>query len=162
MSDGPRARYLNDHMAGAVAALELLGHLESAYAGTHVAVVVAALRGDIEADRQELAALMHRLDVSESAPRKAAAWLAEHVAELKLRMDDRGGGALRLLEGTEAVALGIEGKLALWNALAAAAVTSPELQGIDYVTLAQRAVEQRNRIESLRLEGARGALGTRS
>jgi hypothetical protein len=161
MSDGFRARYLNDHMAGAVAAVELLEHLEEAYAGTHVAVAVNSLRTDIEEDRQELAALMRRLGVSESTPRKAAAWLAERVAELKLKMDDPSGGALRLLESTEAVALGIEGKLALWKALAAAAPECPELQGVDYVHLAQRAVEQRSRIEPLRLEGARGALGKR-
>ena len=63
--------------------------------------------------------------VAESRTRKATAWLTEKVTELKLRLDDPAGGALRLLEALEAVSLGIEGKRALWRALAAAAEDAP-------------------------------------
>jgi hypothetical protein len=53
---------------------------------------------------------MARLGVPTSAPRRAAAWLAEKLTELKLRLDDPSGGALRLMETLEAVSVGIEGK----------------------------------------------------
>jgi hypothetical protein len=55
---------------------------------------------------------------------------------------------------SEAVALGIEGKRALWRALAAAAEVSPAFQVADYERLTQRAEEQRQRVETVRLEAA--------
>lgn len=64
MADGHLAIYSNDHLAGAVAALELLEHLEAAYAGSGTAAVAplaAGLRADVAADRHELEALMGRL-----------------------------------------------------------------------------------------------------
>jgi hypothetical protein len=147
-------------MAGSVAALELLEHLETAHAGTATGRFAAELRADIVADRQELQALMARLHVSASPPRKAAAWLAEKATELKLRLDDPAGGALRLLEILEAVSVGIEGKRLLWRSLAAAAEGAPALRGPDYGRLEQRAEEQRRRVEPVRLEAAKAALGT--
>ena len=51
---------------------------------------------------------------------------------MKLRMDDPAGGALQVLEALEALALGIEGKQALWRALRAVAEEGTRLQGVDY------------------------------
>lgn len=152
------ATYLNDHLAGSVAALELLTHLEAAYAGTPVEPFLSELRADVAADSQELEALMGRLHVSENLPRKAVAWLTEKVTQLKLRLDDPTGGALRLLEALEAVAIGIEGKQALWRALAATAENAPWLQVVDYERLIQRAEDQRRRVETMRLDAAKAAL----
>jgi len=159
MSDQHLATYLNDHLAGAAAALELLAHLEGAHADTALGRVLAGLRADIDADRRELEALMGRLQVAVSLPRKAVGWLAEKVAQLKLRLDDPASGALRLFESLEALALGIDGKRALWPALAAAAEKAPRLRGTDYARLEQRADEQRRRVEGARLDAARAALG---
>ena len=153
------ATYLNDHLAGSVVALELLEDLEATQAGTGMARIIAQLRADIVADRQELEALIDRLNFARSSPRRAAAWLAEKIAELKLRLDDPGGGALRQLETLEAVQIGIEGKRALWRALGATAEHAPELQELDYARLEQRAIEQHSRVEALRLDAARAAFG---
>jgi hypothetical protein len=153
------ATYLNDHLAGAVAALELLEHLEKRYADTSVGRIVAEVRADVAADRDELEALMGRLEVRESGPRKAAAWLAERLTRLKLRLDDPSGGPLRLLESVEAVSLGIQGKHALWRVLAAVAPGIPALQGLDYERLLQSAAAQGDRLEPVRLEAAKVAFG---
>lgn len=152
------AIYLNDHLAGSVVALELLEQLESEHTGTPLARFFAELRTDIEADRQELESLMSRLDVAESRTRKASAWLAEKFAELKLRLDDPAGGGLRLFESLEALSLGIEGKRALWLALAAVAENDPALQVLDYERMSRLAEEQRSRVEAERLEAAKSAL----
>ena len=162
MADEHLATYLNDHLAGAVAAVELLEHLEAAQRGTAAERALSELRADVAADRQALETLMERLHVKPSRPRRAVAWLSERVTEFKLRLDDPAGGALRLLESLEAVAVGIHGKLALWRALAAAAHDAPRLRGVDYERLAQRAEDQRGRVETLRLEAARDALGAES
>jgi len=158
MADEHIATYLNDHLAGATAAVELLEHLEKAHAGSGVGTAVAGLRIEIEADRQELKALMGRLDVDESRLRKASAWLTGKVTELKLRWDDRSGGDLHLFEALEALSLGIEGKHGLWQALATVARDAPALRVADYERLAQRAVEQRSQAEAMRLDAARKAL----
>ena len=65
--------------------------------------------------------------------------------------------ALRLLEALELVAVGIEGKRALWRSLAVASEDVPELQGVDYEHLLQRSEEQQRRVETVRLEAAKAA-----
>lgn len=148
--------YLNDHLAGSVVAVELLMALERTHADIEPAL--AALRADIEQDQAELKALMDRLNIAESGVRKIGGWLAEKATKLKMRIDDRSRGALRLFESLEALSLGIEGKLALWRALNAAADRVPHLKGADYERLTKRAIEQRSRAEALRLNAAIAAL----
>lgn len=158
MADEHIATYLNDHLAGATAAVELLEHLETAHAESGVGQAAAGLRAEIEADRQELRAVMDRLEIGESRARKASGWLGSKVTELKLRLDDRSGGDLHLFESLEVLSLGIEGKHGLWRALMAAAQDTPGLRVADYESLARRAVEQRSQVEAMRLEAARKAL----
>ncbi len=154
------ATYLNDHLAGAVAAVRLLESLEELY--DELRPQLSALRADIEADRLDLQALMSRLDVGESRARKIGGWVAEQATALKMRLDDSADGPLRLFECLEFLSLGIAGKLGLWDALKAAAEVSPQLRCADYNRLIQRAIEQRSRAETLRLESAVEALGKNS
>ena len=65
MADGHIATYLKDHLAGGVAALELLEQLEEGHTGTPLERFFAELRADVAADRQELEAVMGRSDVGE-------------------------------------------------------------------------------------------------
>ena len=161
MANQNLATYLNDHLAGSVAALELLEYLEKTQTGKAMGRFVPELRADIAADRRELEALMARLHIAAS-PSRAAARLAERMTEIKLRLDDPAGAALRLLEILEGLSVGIEGKRLLWRALAAVAEDAPALRLTDYGCLEQRAQEQRQRVEMARLETAKTALGTTS
>ena len=158
MADEYLSIYLNDHLAGAIVAVELLEHLEKAYVGQPVQRFAADLRADIEADRSELRKLMSQLSIAESRARQATAWMAEKMTLLKLRFDDWAAGEFRLFEALEALSLGIEGKRSLWLALAGAAERMPALRSLDYARLAHRAREQRDRVEAKRLETARAAL----
>ena len=158
MANEALATYLNDHLAGAVVALELLEHLEAAFDGTADGQAIAALRAEIEEDRQVLEGLMVHLGIAESRPRQATAWLAGKLSELKLLVDDPAKGALRRFEGLEAVSLGIEGKVVLWQTLSAVAEAVPGLGQLDYTDLTRTASDQRARIEELRLRAAREAL----
>jgi len=135
-----------------------LEQIEAVNTGTPLERFLAEIRTDIAADRQELQLLMDRLGVAESRTRKASAWLAEKVTELKLRLDDPAGGELRLFESLEALSLGIEGKRALWLALAAVADVEPAQQLLDYRRMSRSAEEQRSRVEAVRLETAKRAL----
>jgi len=159
MAQSQMETYLNDHLAGAVAAIDLLGRLAGADdIGDARARALAELRADIAADREQLEALMARLDIDESRSRKAMAWIAERASHLKLRLDDSPDGALGWLEALDTLAIGIEGKRALWRALAAAAEHEPRLRSMDYERLVGRAEEQRSRVEMMRLEAAMAAL----
>src|SRR5437763_16640955 len=90
--------------------------------------------------------------------RNSSAWLKEKVTELIFRFDDPKACAVLLFESLQAVSMGIEGKRSRWIALAATSETTPSLQIADYDRLQQRAQEQRDRVEALRVETALMAL----
>ena len=156
MSKEHLATYLNDHLAGSLIAVEILDHLKAE--ASDLAPDIGALKSDIEADRDQLRALMNRLGITESRVRKVTSWIAEQVTEAKFEADDETRGTLRRLERLEALAVGIDGKSALWRALNAAAEVAPELRGMDYEHLTERAQQQRSRVEMFRLQAARLAL----
>ena len=151
--------YLNDHLAGSVAAVELLNHLQKLSKGTEREKLFATLQSDIEEDQQVLKDLLRQLGEPQSTVRKAAAWLTEKVGEAKLKLDDPGGGELRLLEALETLELGILGKLALWRALGAAADLVPQIRNLNLAQLERRAQAQHDRVELERLKVARTAFG---
>ena len=151
--------YLNDHLAGSVAALELVDRLTRLCRGTEREKIFRRLRDEIEEDQEVLRQLLQAIGGKESKVRKAAAWLTEKIGEAKLELDATGGGELRLLEALEALGLGIQGKLGLWRALEAASPGNPELGRLDLSRLERRARDQFERVETLRLQVARSAIG---
>jgi hypothetical protein len=151
------AVYLNDHLAGSVAALELIEHLAKNYPDTTLERFFAELHADISADQDVLRDLLHTFGAKESTIRKAGAWLAEKVGRAKFGLEENEVSGTGLLEALEGLAMGITGKQLLWRALAAAAETVPQLAGLDYAKLEQRAIEQRDRVEQKRLAAAREA-----
>ena len=157
MANKHLAIYLNDHLAGATGALELLAHLQEAHADTPVGAALAQLHSEIEAERQELERLIDRLQIRVSGPRKMGAWLGEKLAYIKLQLDDKASGAMRLFEGMEALSLGIQGKRGLWRVLAVESATLAELRGSDYDKLVQRSEDQHRRVEEMRLQAAKEA-----
>jgi len=148
--------YLNDHLAGANIATEILEHLASETA--ELSSSLTSLKTEIEEDRKQLKAVMARHKIEESSVRKAGGWLAELLTEIKLEVDDDPEGPLRRLERLEALAIGIDGKIALWRALQTAALANGDIQDVDYERLKQRGYDQRARVEALRLQAARAAL----
>jgi hypothetical protein len=147
--------YLNDHLAGAVGALELLDRLIKTYQGKPLGRFFAELRGEIDADQQTLQELIDRLDLEESAVRKAGAWVAEKFSRPKIQLSESCEGRMGLFLALEVLALGITGKRLLWRALAVASETVPQFRGLDYAELEGRAIEQHDRVEAKRLEVAR-------
>jgi hypothetical protein len=150
--------YLNDHLAGAVAAVELLDHLIELHRGSDRRTFYETVRAEVIEDQKVLQELVSRIAGRESQVRKAAAWLSEKLAQAKLAIDDRTDGQLRTFEALEALALGIQGKLLLWKALAEAASVNPVIRGLDFVRLQERAQDQYDRVSQERLQVARRAL----
>jgi hypothetical protein len=149
--------YMKDHFAGSVAALELLNHLISSHRGKTHEQFFVRLRQEIGEDQEVLQALLHDLDAGGGALRNTTAFLGEKFARIKLLLEDPSGGQLARLEKLEALALGIEGKRALWRALLAVAEEIPALSKVDLARLDQRADDQHKRVEARRIEAAREA-----
>jgi hypothetical protein len=157
MAKDDLSTYLNDHLAGSVAALELLDHLIEAYEGKPLEKFFKDLRDDVSADQEVLRKLLQRF-AKESAIRKAGAWIAEKFTRAKIKTAGEKVGEMGLLQALEVLVLGITGKQLLWRALNAALGSSPLLRGADLSRLEERAIEQSERVEAKRLETAREAL----
>ena len=143
--------YLNDHLAGAVGALDHLEHLVKTCQDRELEAFFRSLRLEIEVDQATLKKLIDDLGKRPSAVRQAGAWIAEKVARVKMGQ----GGEMELFLSLEALVLGITGKQKLWAALAAAAENMPQLRGPDYAQLEARARGQAAQVEAKRLEFAR-------
>lgn len=146
--------YLNDHLAGSVAALELIEHLSKKFPDTTLETLFAELHAEISADQDVLRDLLRTFGEGESLVRKAGAWIAEKIGRAKFGLGEMEVRNPGLLEALEALVLGITGKELLWRALAAASEDMPQLKGLDYAQLEQRAQEQRKRVEEKRLAAA--------
>ena len=152
--------YLNDHLAGSVAALELLDRLVETYTGKPLERFFRELRDDIHADQEQLEGLIAKLGVKESTVRKAGAWIAEKFSRTKIDLEPEEKSDLGLFLALEALVLGITGKRSLWRALGAASRAVPELARLDYSGLEKRAIDQCERVEARRLEIARAVFKT--
>jgi len=150
--------YMKDHHAGSVAAVQLLDHLVSANVGKPHEAFFIALRREVSEDQAALEEMLHDLHGSEGLIRGAVAFAGEKLSRVKLLLEDPSGSGLAYFEKLEALALGIEGKRALWRALGAVASETPTLQNVDFDRLNQRAEAQRKRVEAVRIEAAREAL----
>jgi hypothetical protein len=144
--------YLNDHLAGSVAAIELLDDLIEHHSEDRFGKIFRDLRDQIQADQEILRDLIRKIGAKESAIRKAGAWLAEKFGRVKI---GDANDSTELLQASEALALGITGKQLLWRSLAAIAPNFPGLQGTDFRELERRAHDQFERIETLRMEMVR-------
>jgi hypothetical protein len=149
--------YLNDHLAGSEAALELLARLAETAGEDAARAAFTSLRAEIESDQKQLEALLARVGGGPSTVKRALGWLAEKVARLKLG-SAASGASFALFESLEALALGIEGKRSLWRALGSLVDVEPALAELDLAGLMRRADEQHGEVERWRLAVAQAAL----
>lgn len=154
MHAGELSTYINDHLAGSVAALELLDDLIGRPSAPDEPAFFVQLRDELNEEQDELRGVLRELGAGESSVRRAAGWFAEKVTRLKLTWDDPGSGALRRFEALEGLAIGIFGKLSLWRALAAVSEAEPALQRLDLARLARQAEAQHEAVEARRVAAA--------
>ncbi len=148
MNQANLVTYLQDHLAGSVAALELLQHLISARKEGADAPELEGLKVEIESDQSLLKDVLQKLGYDEGAMKKAGAWAAEKALLAKLKS---GETELGTLEALEVLAVGIEGKRRLWQALAVVDL------GINLPELEASAKSQIKKVDALRMEAAQQA-----
>lgn len=147
--------YLRDHMAGASAALELIhlmrGHSEIPALNR----LLEALLQEVQEDEVTLRTIAHSVGADSSSIKESAAWLNAQFASVKVRA---GGTSFGAFEGLEFLALGILGKLQLWEALQRSPSFSDAPCKPDLASLIRRAEEQHRKVDELRLVLAATAL----
>lgn len=150
--------YLSDHLAGAVAGLALAYRCRRNNRDHPVGDALGELIPQIEEDRDTLAGLMRSLGVPGSQGKRVAAAAAERVGRLKLNGQLLGYSDLSRLVELEGLSAGVETKERLWRSLRAAH-GHPALHGVDLDRMIERADQQRDRLEELRVDAARTAFG---
>ena len=91
--------YLNDHLAGSTAALQLLDHLVDTAERPDDKRFFVTLRAAVTEDRDTLQHVMRRVGGRESSLRHVGGWIAEKAVRLKLMYDDPASRTLAPLEG---------------------------------------------------------------
>jgi len=153
------AIYLNDHYAGSVVGVELARRARGSNRGTPLGDFLDRLVREIEEDREELVRVMDRVGAERHPLKSRLAWLSEKLGRLKPNGRLVGYSPLSRLVELESLSLGLEGKAALWLALARR--EDGRLTEIDFGALAARARRQREELEPFRIEAALEACGSR-
>jgi hypothetical protein len=148
------AGYLNDHLAGSAAALQLVDRVRSRDPDSELGYVLEALRSEIEEDQVVLDGVLATVGGSANPAKRAGALGMEVLADLRTALPVIGAGSsdAARLEEVEVLSLGIEGKRLLWKALGEVKGSDPRFATFDFQALERRAQEQRDRLEVIRLE----------
>jgi hypothetical protein len=152
-------RYLQDHLAGSVAALQLMKTLADHERGSALEQKLRGLHYEVTEEQERLKAILARLESEESSLKRATAWLTEKLHHGRLALVERVDPALARLEGLESLALGLQGKLALYRALEDVALTERRLGGYPFAALQARTLIQHAMVEQERMAAARAAFG---
>jgi hypothetical protein len=151
--------YLNDHLGGSTAGIELVRRVRSENKGTELGRFLAELAAEIEEDRQTLVEIMDKLGLRRDPTKVAGGWLLEKMGRLKLNGQLLGYSPLSRLIEVEGLALGVTGKLAGWKSLRQLADSEPALDPQALDGLIERAERQQRGLEEHRLAAAREAFG---
>ena len=141
--------YLNDHLAAAVAVVQLARRAARQNRGSEYGDALERLAAEIDEDRHALQRLMKQLGVRGDPVKLLASVAGEKLGRFKLNGELTRYSPLSRLEELEVLGLGVEGNLALWRTLR----TNVEVEA-DFDALIQRATAQRRRLERLRVKAA--------
>jgi len=119
MADRLLKIYMQDHLAGATAGLELAHRSASANEGSPMGEFLARLAEEIAEDRDILAEIMDSLDVPQDKVKNAMGWGAEKLGRLKPNGQLTGYSPLSRIVELEGLTVGVRGKLSLWENLRA-------------------------------------------
>jgi hypothetical protein len=148
--------YLNDHLAALTLGV-LLAHRARAANDGDLGQFLESLHGQLEEDRQWLLALMRRLGIAPSAAKVAGAYAAERLGRLKPNGHVISYSPLSRLVELDALAGSLAAKAAFWVSLQQ--VPDERIDAQELERLAERAREQRDRLEPHRVAAAATAVG---
>ena len=123
--------YLNDHLGGAMLGSDLAAQIRDQSEGTPLGQVMTRIAAEIEADRETLLELMHRLDTPRNPVKQVTGWMAEKASRIKFSGATSGERDHGLFMALESLRLGVAGKKGLWLVLQQVRDDSRAAAGID-------------------------------
>jgi hypothetical protein len=153
------AVYLNDHVTGATAGVELFERSASARRGTSVGEQLARLAEEVAQDRRTYLALMEGLGVEVQRSKLALAWVGEKLTRLKGNGRLVRRSPLSDLVELEALYLAVRGKEAGWHSLRIVAEQDDRLDPAQLDELIAGAGRQIAVLERLRRDEVRRLFG---
>ena len=149
--------YLNDHLTGATAGLELFRRATGAHRRTEAGPVLARLTAEVESDKDSLLAIMRALGVPVRQYKLVGAWAAEKVGRLKPNGRLLSRSPMSSVVELEGLHLGVLGKASGWRLLRSLADSEPRLDPAELDRLLDRAQRQAEELDALRLRAGREA-----
>jgi hypothetical protein len=146
--------YLHDHLAAATFGAELARRAERQNLGGPYGDFITELVTEIEEDRAQLEAIVERLGAGRDELKTLLAWSGEKIGRLKLNGRLTGYAPLSRVIELEGLMVGVQGKLALWQALREIADEEPAL---DRPALEALIVRAQRQLDGLREQHALAA-----
>jgi hypothetical protein len=141
--------YLNDHLAGSTAVIELVRRAAREHEGTELGAFLTRLGAEISADRRALRQLMAAAGARPHVGKVALAWAGEKAGRLKLNGRLVRRSPLSPFVELEAIEIGIYGKRLLWQVLREQ--RPPGSDAVDLGELIARAERQLGDVERHRV-----------
>ena len=152
--------YLNDHLAGATAGTNLARRVARAAVGSPHEAALDSLARQIAEDRQALLETIRALGLAPQRTKAALGWVGERAGLLKSNGRLVRRSRLSPVLELEALRLGVQGKLLMWQALVAVAQEHSTGLDVDRLReLAQRAERQIATLDDMRGQFVRRAFG---
>jgi hypothetical protein len=142
--------YLNDHLAGATIGRELARRTAVSNRAWVYGEFLSHLADEVEANRLALLKAMRALGVGVDRLKVAAGWAAEKAGRLKLNGRLLGYSPLSRVLELEALALGLQGQLAMWRTLLELAAGEHRLDVSELEALIVRVQAQLEGVEDQR------------
>ena len=134
--------YLQDHRAGAAMGSDLARRLADENLGTPYEDFLMMLAQQIEQDIATLESIMERFDVDKSVLKTAGAAIGEKLGRLKPNEHLTSYSPLSRVQEFEMLRSGVQGKLALWDALLEVSDLDDRLDAVQLRSLVERAETQ--------------------
>jgi hypothetical protein len=151
--------YLDDHRAGAAGGVALARRMLEENPDNYLTVTLRELTDEIQRDREVLDDVIGRLGHSPNRVKMVMGAAGAWMGRLKANGYIRRYSPLSRLEEFEMLSAGIMSKASLWRSCELSLAGRPELAGVDFTALAQRADSQRERLESHRARIVEDAFG---
>jgi hypothetical protein len=149
--------YLQNHLAGATAGVELARRVRRENEGTAYGEPLAKLADDIEADRRSLEGVMGDLGFGADRVKNLAFWAGEKAGRLIPNGQLTGYSPLSRVIELEGLSIGVMGKRSLWHTLRDLADSEPKLDADRLTRLTERAEQQLETLQDLRTRAGREA-----
>ena len=152
--------YLDDHRAGAAGGVALARRMLKENPDNYLTATMRELTDEIQHDREVLDDVIARLGHSPNRIKMAMGAAGSWMARLKANGYIRKYSPLSRLEEFEMLSAGIMSKASLWQSCELSLARRPELAGVDFDELFQRAESQRAKLETHRVRIVDDAFGS--